>query len=218
MARNFDLIVFDWDGTLFDSTGAIVAAVQAACHDLGEPVPSSEHAAQAIGLGLADALRHSVPTLSAERFPMMAERYRHHYLSNDSKLRPFEGVEALLSEVHGYGVLLAVATGKSRVGLTRAMQHSDLGKYFSGWRCADQCPSKPHPQMLEELMDEFAVSPDRTLMIGDTTHDLLTAANAGCAAVAVTYGAHSVEQLDALHPLARCDSVGELATWLRAHA
>jgi phosphoglycolate phosphatase len=218
MAKRFDLLVFDWDGTLLDSTGAIVAAVQAACRDLGLPEPPDDHARQVIGLGLADALRHSVPDLAEDRFPQMVERYRHHYLSRDQELQLFDGASELIAELHGSGFVLAVATGKSRAGLNRAMAHCGLGRYFSATRCADECFSKPHPQMLEELMDEFAVPPERTLMIGDTTHDLQMAINAGVAALAVAYGAHSHTALGSLNPLARLRDVGELTQWLRTNA
>ena len=218
MAKQFDLLVFDWDGTLLDSTGAIVDAVQAACRDLGQPEPSDEHARQVIGLGLADALRHSVPGLAEEQFPQMVERYKHHYLSRDQELRLFDGIRELLAQLHAAGFLLAVATGKSRKGLDRSLSNSGLGVYFSASRCADECFSKPHPQMLDELMAEFAVPPERTLMIGDTTHDLQMAINAGVAGLAVDYGAHSAQALDALNPLARLHTSAELARWLGKNA
>ncbi|MBS1228814.1 MAG: HAD-superfamily hydrolase, subfamily variant 1 [Proteobacteria bacterium] len=218
MAKKFDLLVFDWDGTLLDSTGAIVEALQAACRDLGQPEPSDEHARYVIGLGLADALRHSVPGLSEERLPQMVERYKYHYLSRDHELRLFDGVRELIAQLHEFGFLLAVATGKSRRGLDRSLSCSGLDVYFSTSRCADECFSKPHPQMLDELMVEFAVPPERTLMIGDTTHDLQMAINAGVAGLAVDYGAHSPEALDALNPLARLHTIAELARWLGTNA
>ena len=218
MAKKFDLLVFDWDGTLLDSTAAIVEAVQAACRDLGQPVPPDEHARQVIGLGLADALRHSVPGLHEDQFPQMVDRYKHHYLSRDHELRLFDGIGELIAQLHASGFLLAVATGKSRKGLDRSLAQSGLGLYFSASRCADECFSKPHPQMLEELMAEFALPPGRTLMVGDTTHDLQMAINAGVAGLAVDYGAHSAPVLDALNPLARVGSIAELARWLRANA
>ena len=218
MGKRFDLLVFDWDGTLLDSTGAIVNAVQAACRDLGVPEPSHAHASQVIGLGLCDALRHSAPNLSEDKFPEMIERYRFHYLSRDHELSLFEGAFELIDGLYSSGFVLAVATGKSRKGLDRALLHSDLGRYFSSTRCADECFSKPHPQMLEELMAEFSVSPERTLMIGDTTHDLQMAINANVASLAVSYGAHSAEALDALNPVALVQDVGELNGWLITHA
>ena len=218
MARNFDLLVFDWDGTLLDSAAAIVDAVRAACRDLGHPEPSPEHARQAIGLGLSDVLRHAVPDLDDEQCAPMIERYRHHYLSRDHELQLFAGAFELIAQLHANGFLLAVATGKSRHGLDRALATSGLGAYFSASRCADECFSKPHPQMLDELMLEFGVLPQRTLMIGDTTHDLQMAINAGVAGLAVDYGAHPASRLDALNPLARLPSVAALAHWLARNA
>jgi phosphoglycolate phosphatase len=218
MGKRFDLIVFDWDGTLLDSTGAIVAAVQAACRDLGIPEPSDEHVSQVIGLGLADALRHSAPNISEDRLPQMVERYRYHYLSGDKELSLFDGASELISELHSAGFMLAVATGKSRLGLNRAFEYSGLGPYFPISRCADECFSKPHPQMLLELMDEYSVEPEKVLMIGDTTHDLQMAINAGVSGLGVAYGAHSAETLDSLQPLARLNTLSELTLWLREHA
>lgn len=218
MAKRFDLLAFDWDGTLLDSAGAIVAAIQAACRDLELPEPSDERARHVIGLGLGEALRHAVPELPEQRYPQMVDRYRHHYLSRDHELRLFDGAAELVAELAGAGFSLAVATGKSRVGLDRALKASGLGAYFQASRCADECFSKPHPQMLEELMQEFAVAPERTLMIGDTTHDLQMARNAGVASLGVAYGAHPAAALDALAPLARLQKVEELAAWLRTHA
>lgn len=218
MAKRFDLLVFDWDGTLLDSAGAIVAAIQAACRDLELPEPSDERARHVIGLGLGEALRHAVPELPEQRYPQMVDRYRHHYLSRDHELRLFDGAAELVAELAGAGFALAVATGKSRVGLDRALKASGLGAYFQASRCADECFSKPHPQMLEELMQEFSVAPERTLMIGDTTHDLQMALNAGVASLGVAYGAHPAAALDALAPLARLQKVEELAAWLRTHA
>ena len=218
MARAFDLLVFDWDGTLLDSAAAIVGAIQSACDDLGVPAPSDGQARQVIGLGLRDALQHAVPDLPAERYPQMVERYRHHYLSRDHELLLFSGVEELIGELAGAGFLLAVATGKSRLGLDRALRISGLGQHFHASRCADECFSKPHPQMLTELMDELSVPPERTLMIGDTTHDLQMARNAGVACLAVAYGAHAAAALDAFAPLARLQDVAEMAAWLRTYA
>lgn len=218
MAKRFELLVFDWDGTLLDSAGAIVEAIKAACRDLDLPEPSDERARHVIGLGLGEALRHAVPELPEDCYPQMVDRYRHHYLSRDHELSLFDGAAELIAELSEAGFLLAVATGKSRVGLDRALKVSGLGAYFQASRCADECFSKPHPQMLDELMAEFAVLPARTLMIGDTTHDLQMARNAGVAGLAVAYGAHPASALDALEPLARLHEVEELAAWLRTHA
>lgn len=215
MGTRFELIVFDWDGTLMDSTGAIVASIQAAARDLGIEPPSDERAHHIIGLGLIDALRHALPDLPAERYQDVARRYRQHYMSRDQDLRLFDGAEALIDELAAAGHHLAVATGKTRRGLDRAFEVSGLSPRFHASRCADECHSKPHPQMLEELMAEFGVKPDATLMIGDTTHDLLMARNAGVAALGVAYGAHPRETLEAEAPVFCAANVAELASWLR---
>ena len=218
MTERFDLIVFDWDGTLMDSAAAIVRAMQAAARDLDLPPPPDERARYVIGLGLGDALRHAIPELEEAAYPRMVERYRHHYLSSDHELSLFEGVDVLVDALAERGHLLAVATGKSRLGLNRALGHTGLGRYFHATRCADECFSKPHPAMLEELMDELGAAPERTLMIGDTTHDLQMARNARTAGLAVGFGAHPVEVLVAESPLACVLTPGELAGWLLANA
>lgn len=216
--KRYELIVFDWDGTLMDSAAMIVDSVQAAARDLGLEPPPAERARHIIGLGLADALRHALPDLPEDHYPELVERYRHHYLSRDHELVLFAGADALVRQLAGHGYRLGVATGKSRRGLDRALAHSGLGDYFHATRCADECHSKPHPQMIEELMEEFAVAPAATLMIGDTTHDLLMAQNAGVDAVAVSYGAHPRDALEAAAPLYCAASVGELALWLTENA
>lgn len=213
MAR-YPLIVFDWDGTLMDSAGAIVRAIQAACVVIGLPPPSHARASHVIGLGLSEALQHAVPELTADRYPEMIAAYRHHYLSADQQLVLFAGVEALVRQLVEKGHLVAVATGKSRIGLDRAMAHTGLTDLFHATRCADECPSKPHPAMLEELMLELGCDATGTLMIGDTTHDLQMAKNAGVDALAVSYGAHTLESLESCAPLACVHSSEELAAWL----
>lgn len=218
MARRYELIVFDWDGTLLDSASAIVEAIQSACRDLGIPEPSDARARHVIGLGLSDAMRHAVPELAPDDYGRMVERYRHHYLSRDHELRLFEGVEGMLAQLAEAGFLLAVATGKSRIGLDRALRTSGLGPRFVASRCADECFSKPHPQMLEELMDELAVDPERTIMIGDTTHDLQMARNAGVDSIGVAYGAHPRAALEALTPRVIANEIAELQAWLMNNA
>ncbi len=218
MAKRFELIVFDWDGTLMDSTGAIVASIKAAASDLGIEPPSDERASHIIGLGLIDALRHALPDLPEERYQDVALRYRHHYMARDYELTLFAGAESMIDELAGAGHALAVATGKTRKGLDRAFEVSGLGSRFHASRCADECHSKPHPQMLEELMDEFGVTPEATLMIGDTTHDLLMARNARVAALGVAYGAHPRAVLEAEAPLYCAADVAQLAAWLRLNA
>ena len=215
--RRYDLIVFDWDGTLFDSTALIVRAIQAACRDLGAPVPSDEAAAHVIGLGLQDALQRAVPDLPIDLYPELGRRYRQHYFASHDQVTLFAGVPELLAGLRERNHWLAVATGKNRHGLDEALRISGLADRFDATRTADETRSKPHPQMLQELMREFGTDPERTLMIGDTTHDLQLAANAGTDAVAVAYGAHPPEQLGDLRPLTIAHSVPELQDWLARH-
>lgn len=214
----YELVVFDWDGTLLDSAAAIVLAVQSACRDLGLTIPDDARARHVIGLGLGDALRHAVPDLQPENYQTMVERYRFHYLSGDHQLTLFPGVRKMLARLQAAGHILSVATGKSRQGLDRALDHSGLRPLFQASRCADECHSKPHPQMLDELMAEFGVAAGSTVMIGDTSHDLLMASNAGVDGLAVTYGAHPHEHLLEHKPLACLHSVRELDQWLTSFA
>lgn len=214
----FDLIVFDWDGTLMDSTSTIVACIQAAAKDLGLPVPDDRQAAYVIGLALPEAMQAVIPGLEPRHYPHMVERYRYHYLTRDKELTLFDGVREMLGELSHQGYFLAVATGKSRVGLNRALDAVNLLSVFDATRCADETFSKPHPAMLQELTRELGQDMGRTLMIGDTTHDLQMAVNAGAAGVGVHYGAHSAPELQALNPLFVASSVTELRTWLRENA
>jgi len=216
--KRFRLLVFDWDGTLADSTTIIAEAIQRACCDLGLPTPDDVAARFVIGLGLADALRHVAPTLAAEDYPRLSERYRHHYLSREPEIPLFAGAREMLDELDARGFLLAIATGKARAGLTRALVQQRLEHRFIASRCADEGFPKPHPDMLLALMDRCGVEPVETLMIGDTTHDLELARNAGACALAVTYGAHAAEGLAGCSPLATVGSIPELAAWLAANA
>jgi len=219
MARKqFDLIVFDWDGTLMDSTSTIVKCIQAAARDLGLPVPRDEVASQVIGLGLQEAMQAVLPDVEAKHHARMVERYRHHYLSRDHELTLFDGVRAMLEDLSQQAYFLAVATGKSRVGLNRSMNAARLLSMFDATRCADETFSKPHPAMLLELTRELGQDIRRTVMVGDTSHDLLMANNAGAAGVAVQYGAHPVAQLDACGPLYSAATVAELHAWLNENA
>jgi phosphoglycolate phosphatase len=216
--RRFDLIAFDWDGTLFDSTALIVRSIQNACRDCDLPVPSQESAAYVIGLGLHDALQHVVPGLSAERYPELGRRYRVHYLASQHDVSLFTGTLDMLHALKARQHWLAVATGKSRQGLNEALAHTELRGLFDTSRTADETRSKPHPLMLQELMAELGVSPQRTLMIGDTTHDLQMAVNAGVPAVGVSYGAHDPAAFEPLQPLHVAHSIAELQQWLLEHA
>ena len=210
----FSLVVFDWDGTMVDSTRAITDSIRQAAEDLGLPVPSRERARHVIGLGLLEAIHYAVPSIGREQLPSFIERYRHHYLQEDALLKPFDGIPELLCELEEAGVMLAIATGKSRAGLDRALERTGWKRHFITTRTADEGAPKPDPWMLDDICAELATPPENTVMIGDTTHDLGMARQAGAPAVAVTYGAHPVAELRAMNPAACVDDVGELRTWL----
>jgi phosphoglycolate phosphatase len=218
MSKRFELLVFDWDGTLVDSAGHIVASLQAAFRDLDLPAPSPEAARHVIGLGLQDALAYLDPGLASSRYREVADRYSAHFLAGHEDIELFPMVEEGIPALNRDGYLLAVATGKSRRGLDRALQSTALGAHFHASRCADEGFPKPHPDMLETLMRLLGVTRERTLMIGDTTHDLQMAANAGVPAVGLTYGAHPREELERLAPLACVGSFAELMQWLKQDA
>ena len=214
--RQFDLIAFDWDGTLYDSTAAITHAIQASVVDLGYAQPSKEQASYVIGLGLMQALAYAAPDVPQERYAELGQRYRHHFSKALAGLNLFDGVLPMLHALKATGVKLAVATGKSRSGLTEVLQTMDLRGVFDDSRTADETSGKPDPHMLHELMSSLAVAPERVLMVGDTSHDLRMANNAGCAGLGVSFGAHDQASLDACKPLAVVHSVGEMHQWLLA--
>jgi phosphoglycolate phosphatase len=214
---NYDLVIFDWDGTLMDSTRVISSSLQSACRDIGIAIPTERDALYVIGLGLTDSFNHIAPDLDHDGRVRLTERYRHHFLARENEAPLYQGVRDMLAELHGRGTRLAVATGKARRGLDRALDSTGLRSWFEATRCADEGFAKPHPDMLLMLMDMTGVEPRRTLMVGDTTHDLELAANAGVDAVAVSYGAHDCDLLDTRPAKARCASVAELHRWLTTH-
>jgi len=216
--RQFDLIAFDWDGTLFDSTAIIARSIQLAVRDVGGTIPSDRDAAFVIGMGLMQALAHAAPDVPVGRYPELGARYRHHYAKHQNDISLFEGVLPLLADLRSRQHWLAVATGKSRRGLDEVLEAVELRGSFDGSRTADETAGKPNPRMLHELMREFGVEPERTLMIGDTTHDLQMALNAGCPSVGVSYGAHEPDAFQAMNPRFVGHSVRELHEWLRANA
>lgn len=215
MATKFELVVFDWDGTLMDSAARIVASLRGAAADVGFEPLSDAGFRNVIGLGLQEAIRHLYPAISDEQLWQYADRYRHHFLEScPMPEQLFGGVHELLDALHQQPVMLAVATGKSRKGLDRVLRHTNTGRYFHATRCADETTSKPHPQMLLELVEELGAKPETTLMIGDTEYDMEMAQRAGTAALAVTYGAHEAHRLHQYRPLAALDSVPALGQWL----
>ena len=218
MSKRYDLIVFDWDGTVMDSTAVIVGSIQAACRGLGLAAPDDEAARQVIGLGLDQALRLAVPHAPEAKRPNLVALYRHHFMVQSEAIPLYDGARETIIELHNAGYLLAVATGKSRAGLERALNDSGLKDYFHATRTADVTCSKPDPAMLLELMEELAVDTGRTLMVGDTTHDLLMAQNAGVAGVGISHGAHTAAALAAAAPLHLAHGIADLRNWLNANA
>ena len=216
-ARQFDLLVFDWDGTLFDSTALITRCIQAACVDVGVAMPTDEQASYVIGMGLVEALQHAAPGLARERYPELGARYRHHYMARQHEIVFFDGTLTMLEALKARGHLLAVATGKSRRGLDDALSGSALRGLFDATRTADETASKPDPRMLHDLMGDLVVPPDRTVMIGDTTHDLQLAQNAGVACIGVSYGAHDHSAFEPYSPRFVAHSTAELHAWLITH-
>lgn len=218
MAKRYDLIVFDWDGTVMDSTAVIANSIQSACRDLDLTVPTDEVARHVIGLGLDQALRYAVPSAGASRHAELVARYRHHFFSQENAMPLFEGAEALMQELRADGFLLAVATGKNRNGLDRALKASNMTQYFHATRTADQTVSKPDPTMLHEILEQLEVAVERALMVGDTTHDLQMAVNAGMSSLAMSHGAHPEDQLLELKPLALLHDFAGLREWIKANA
>ena len=215
--RRFDLIAFDWDGTLFDSTAIITRCIQEAVRDVGGKVPSSQDASYVIGMALMPALAHAAPDVPKDKYPLLGERYRHHYLAHQDDLSLFDGILDLLHTLRSRQHSLAVATGKSRSGLNHVLNSVELHHLFDATRTADETAGKPNPLMLQELMAELGVPPERTLMIGDTTHDLEMAHHAGCPCIGVSYGAHEPESFARWNPLFIAHSVSELQQWLLEH-
>ncbi|HZZ93825.1 MAG TPA: HAD-IA family hydrolase [Usitatibacter sp.] len=212
--KRYGLVVFDWDGTLMDSTHVIAASLRAACADVGITVPTEEDARYVIGLGLEDTFNHVAPGLDAQVRQRLSERYRFHFLAGEAQIPLYAGVREMLADLHGRGLRLAVATGKARRGLERALDATGLRPWFEATRCADEGFAKPHPDMLLMLLDLTGVEPAHAVMVGDTTHDLDLAANAGVDAVSVSYGAHPEALLASRPAAARCGSVAELHRWL----
>lgn len=209
----YRLVVFDWDGTVIDSPAAIAECMQAASRDLGLAVPELERATHVIGLGLYDAMRIVAPGLPGERYPEFVAAYRRHFLAREDAMRPFAGMQALLERL-SESRSLAIATGKSRRGLERALDASGVRALFAASRCADETSPKPHPAMLLELMQELSVEPSSVLMVGDTSHDMEMARAAGVDGVAVSYGAHPERELRACEPRGCVASVEALDRWL----
>ena len=215
MSRTFNLLIFDWDGTLMDSEAKIVDCVRAAAEDLDLGVPADDRIRNIIGLGLTEAVTTLFPGSDDEQVQAVARRYRHHFLAvNETPSALFPGAVMVLEALADRDYLLAVATGKGRQGLDRALADTGLARLFHATRCADETLSKPHPEMLHQLMNELGAMPGETLMVGDTEYDMQMAVNAGTERLAVSYGVHAPERLQQHRPLGCLDSIGEMVTWL----
>ncbi|EJC64904.1 MULTISPECIES: HAD family hydrolase [Alcaligenes] len=207
-------VLFDWDGTVMDSTYSIASSIQLASADLELPVPSIQQASWVIGLSLESALYRAVPDLTAEQMPLFLERYRHHFMQRDPHIKLFDGILPFMGELRGRQIALGVATGKSRQGLDRVLQQVNLSTFFDATRCADETRSKPDPEMLHQLLAELMLEPEQVLMVGDTVHDIHMAANAGMDSVAVTYGAHDPQTLAKAEPTVMVDNVAQMRDWV----
>lgn len=218
MKQQIDLIIFDWDGTLMDSERRIVNCMRAAIEDLSLPTRTDDELKNIIGLGLKEALRALYPDATETVWNELVAGYRRHYLYEDQTPSVlFDGVAAMLNALLQQGFFLAIATGKGRAGLDHALSQTNLEQHFHATRCADETRSKPHPLMLEELIDYFAVEQQHVLMVGDTEYDLEMANNAKIHAVGVNYGVHESHRLQQHKPLACVDTVNELHSWFNQH-
>jgi len=213
----FKIIVFDWDGTLMDSVARIVACVQAAVRELGQPLPGESEIREIIGLGLHEAVQTLFPALGAPLREQIVQRYRHHFLvQNRTPSELFAGARSAVEELAGAGYRLGIATGKGRSGLDRVLETTGLGEFFGATRCADETRSKPHPEMLLQVIQELGGTPQQTLMIGDTEYDMEMARNAGAWSLGVAYGVHPCERLRQHQPLDCLDSPAQIPLWLAA--
>ena len=216
MKQTYDLIVFDWDGTLIDSQARIINCMHAAIDAQQLATRSDDELKNVIGLGLREAMRGLFPDTAADLLEQLAQSYREHYLVHDKTPSPlFAGSMETLHRLQSEGYLLAIATGKGRQGLNQALKETGLDGFFHTTRCADETQSKPHPRMLLEIMEELNVTPAATLMVGDTEYDLQMAKRANAASVAVSYGVHERERLLSQAPHTCIDRIEDLCGWLK---
>jgi phosphoglycolate phosphatase len=216
MQKNYDLIIFDWDGTLANSTQLIIDAICKGSVEVGLPEPTQAAASGIIGLGFREAVYDLFGPIPDAQLAELTARYTHYYGLGEDNIPLFDGVPETIAHLAEIGIPLAVATGKGRRGLNKALANSGIAHHFIATRCVDECHSKPHPQMILDLMDEVGASPERTLMIGDTSFDLQMAQNANVTSLGVTYGAHPLERLLPHEPLAHFNQFTDLSNWLKA--
>ncbi len=215
--KKYDLIVFDWDGTLMDSTGHIVNCMQQAIKQLSMPPLDDSAISHIIGLALAEAASTLYPDASEKVIQQLASTYKQVWLESSFDPKLFDNAFSLIKQLSEQELFLGVATGKSRRGLNKVLESTALSDFFHATRCADECHSKPHPQMLEELIDYFGVAPKATLMIGDTKYDLQMAHNAGADSLAISHGAHDAKLLQACQPLDIVDNLFQAQQWLNTN-
>ena len=214
--KSYELVIFDWDGTLMDSVSKIVTCMQQMAGSLSMNVPSEQAVRDIIGLSMDEALKTLYPLLDQADFVPMIASYKDHYLTLNTTPSPlFDGSEKLLTELAARNYRMAVATGKGRNGLNRVLAETGLGHHFESSRCADESKSKPNPDMLHELLEQLKVTPERAVMVGDSLHDLNMANNAGIDSVGVSYGAHSHDKLLMAKPKAIIDTPLALLNVLR---
>lgn len=215
-ARSYELIIFDWDGTLMDSAAKIVHCFERAFVEVGATYPGAEAVRRIIGLGLNEAITALMPGAEWSQCVAVSDRYRDNFLALDAEaMSLFPGVRQGLQTLAAQGCLLAVATGKSRRGLDRVLQHTGLGEFFVTTRCADEAFSKPHPRMLEDILERTGITPAQAIMVGDTTYDIMMARAIDMAGLAVGYGVHSREELMQHGALACCESFDDVLSWLQ---
>lgn len=213
----YELIAFDWDGTLMDSEATIVNCLQMAARDLGVAEPDSHSAREVIGLGLQQAVARLFPDASEALVDALAQQYRKRFLRQDREPSAlFPGARELLQNLASRDYLLAVATGKSRRGLDMELEHTGFGELFHATRCADEAFSKPHPQILLDVLDHLGMESKQALVVGDTEYDMQMAVNAGSDAIGVSFGVHSPQRLREQGALTVVDTLQEIADWLES--
>jgi len=211
----YQLVIFDWDGTLMNSAQKIANSIRGAANRVGLPEPSDQQAKNIIGLGLQEALRQLFPAESPSAIDNLISVYKHYFTNIDNTQQGlFSNVEKGLIKLNQHGVMLAVATGKARQGLRQAFAQVGLEEQFAITRCADETRSKPHPEMLLEILEFTAINPQNSIMIGDTTYDMEMAENAGMHGLGVSYGVHRAHALMCAKALAVASSFDEVVEWL----
>ncbi len=212
----YKLLIFDWDGTLMDSEARIVNCLRAAIEEAGHEDRSNDQLKNIIGLGLREALQQLFPEKEQTHIEQMADYYRRHYLeTNDTPSELFEGAAELLEDLEQQGYWLAIATGKGRQGLDQVLDYTGLHHRFHATRCASETLSKPHPQMLHEILDQLGMHARDALMIGDTEYDMQMASNASMASLAVSYGVHAAERLLKHNPIGCLHNIKDLNSFLK---